>query len=124
MSVVHGQKTATYRAITDGGGWRFHFYCDLSGELLCTTRPVRAETEEAALDVAWAAEGRKHFERCERCGRWVSDAMFNADVHECVACTPWESIPHFCRWCGRRLAEPSQFCPICGKLLRYEEEMP
>ena len=38
---------------------------------------------------------RAKFNPCGRCGRWVSDVMYNADVHECVACAPWENLPHF-----------------------------
>ena len=48
------RKTATYRVLTDSGGDRiFRFYCDISGELCCVTKPIRADTEEAALEIAW-----------------------------------------------------------------------
>ena len=47
------RKTATYRVVTDSGGGRiFRFYCDISGELCCVTKPIRADTEEAALELA------------------------------------------------------------------------
>ena len=53
------KKTAAYRVVADSGGSRvFRFYCDISGELCCVTRPIQADTEEAALEIAWATEGK------------------------------------------------------------------
>ena len=40
------QKTAAYKIITDSGGNRYRFYCELSGALACTTEPIRAKTPE------------------------------------------------------------------------------
>ena len=57
--MTQSKKTATYRVVTDsGGGRRFRFYCDISGELCCETKPIRADTEQAALETAWEKEGR------------------------------------------------------------------
>ena len=68
--MAQAKKTATYRVVTDAGGGRsFRFYCDLSGELCCVTKPLRADTEQAALALAWETEGRWHFNRCPACGR-------------------------------------------------------
>ena len=53
------KKTAAFRVVTDSGGSRvFRFYCDISGELCCVTKPVQADTEEAALEIAWEQEGK------------------------------------------------------------------
>ena len=90
--MAQAKKTATYRVVTDAGGGRsFRFYCDLSGELCCVTKPLRADTEQAALALAWETEGRWHFNRCPACGRYVSSAMFNVNAGRCLDCAPWES---------------------------------
>ena len=115
------RKTATYRVVTDsGGGTIFRFYCDISGELCCETKPIRADTEEAALELAWEQEGKWEFNRCPRCGRFVSSAMFNVNAECCLDCAPWEDeYPSFCHHCGVRLQEPDAcFCPICGARLQ------
>ena len=58
--MAQAKKTATYRVVTDaGGGKSFRFYCDLSGELCCVTKPLRADTEQAALALAWETEARR-----------------------------------------------------------------
>ena len=75
---------------------------------------------EEALMVAWKREGRQHFNHCHKCGRWVSDVMYNADVMECVDCAPWENVPKFCPQCGKRLPSPERFCSKCGAKLLYE----
>ncbi len=56
---------------------------------------VIANSEGGAVEAAWEKGGRAKFNPCGRCGRWVTDVMYNADVHECVACAPWENLPHF-----------------------------
>lgn len=69
-----------YQVISDASGNRYHFFCEASGALGCTTNPTRAKTSEEELRLAWEIEGRKQFNQCHQCGRWVIDAMFNADV--------------------------------------------
>ena len=72
------KKTAAYRVVTDSEGGRiFRFCCDISGELGCVTHPIHADTEEAALEIAWETEGKWEFNHCPQCGRYVSSAMFN-----------------------------------------------
>lgn len=56
---------------------------------------VIANSEGGAVEAAWEKGGRAKFNPCGQCGRWVSDVMYNADVHECVACAPWETCRIF-----------------------------
>lgn len=114
------KKTASYKVTADSGGWVFRFFCDSSGELCCVTGPIRADTEIQALDIAWETEGRRHFNRCDKCGRYVSSVMFNLTADQCVDCAPWEDeYPTFCHQCGTRLKDPEGcFCSVCGARLR------
>ena len=119
--MTQAKKTAAYRVVTDAGAGRsFRFYCDISGELCCETKPIRADTEQAALEIAWEKEGRWRFNRCPACGRYVSSAMFNVNAGRCLDCAPWENeYPSFCHHCGARLREPDAcFCPVCGARLQ------
>lgn len=115
------KRTAKYKILPDAGGAvRIHFFCDLSGALACVTEPIHADTPEQALEIAWATEGKKEFNICQKCGNFVSDVMFNTEVHECVACAPWENYPLYCHQCGKRITDITRHCPKCGVLLRYE----
>lgn len=114
------KRTATYKIITDAGGNRYNFYCDLSGALVCTTKPYKADIPEEELRLAWEKEGKKHFNPCHKCGKLVIDAMFNPEVAECVECAPFEAESKFCKNCGTKIEEPTRKCPACGKLLHYE----
>ena len=115
---MDGQKTATCRKLFEPGGIRYQFFCDVSGALVCTTDvctdddPVRA----------WKDEAKKNFSRCQRCGRWVSDPMYNAETMKCVQCSPWEEQPAFCPQCGKKVAEDATFCHCCRARLRYASE--
>ena len=114
------RKTATHKVLADGGGYRFMFYCDLSGAHICTTKEIYyGDTQEEALKSAWQSEGRSHFNQCRKCGKWVSLAMYNVDVLECVECAPFEAEAKFCKNCGARIEEPTKLCPKCGKPLTY-----
>ena len=114
-------ETATYKMIPDTEGNRFRFYCDISGAAVCTTGPVRAGNAEEERMIAWELDGKKHFHLCLKCGRWVSDSMYNADVCECVDCTPWEEVPNYCPHCGEKVPAPDIYCRKCGGRLRYGE---
>ena len=114
------QKTAAYKIITDSGENRYRFYCELSGALACTTEPIREKTPEEELQIAWETVGRKHFNLCHKCGRWVIDAVYNADAWECVECAPYEAEPNFCKNCGVKIEKPARKCPACGHKLVYE----
>ena len=101
---MESRTTAKYQVIQDAGGWRFRFYCDASGALGCATEVYRGERPEDALATAWESEGRRQFNRCGRCGRWVINAMYNVDSLQCVDCAPWttRSAPPAARTCGER----------------------
>ncbi len=83
-------KTASYKILFDAGGNRYCFFCERSGSVVCTTQPVRADTLELELWLAWNNEGKKQFNFCPTCGKWVCDAMYNPDKLECVVCSPCE----------------------------------
>ena len=113
-------KTATHKVLGDGGGHRFMFYCDLSGAHICTTKKIYyGDTQAEALQAAWQTEGRNHFNQCRKCRKWVSLAMYNVDVLECVGCAPFEAEAKFCKSCGAKIADQTQLCPSCGKPLVY-----
>ena len=120
IRMVQAKKTAAYRVIAGPGGKRvFRFYCDISGELCCVTKSIRADAEDEALEIAWETEGRWAFDRCPQCGRYVSSAMFNINAERCLDCALWENeYPVFCHHCGIRLKDPDAFfCPACGARL-------
>ena len=115
-------NTAAYKVITDAGGIRYRFYCERSGLALCTTHPIRAETPEEELRIAWETEGRQHFNKCQHCGKWVSDLMFNVETSKCVVCSPWEDVPNYCPHCGEKIPNGDSFCRKCGEKLQYKGE--
>ena len=118
---IKDHTTARYRIISDSGGSRYRFFCDVSGMTLCTTGPVRGDTQEEELQIAWETEGKRHFNRCAKCGKWVSDPMYNADMLQCVDCAPWREEPNYCSHCGKPISPPSRYCSVCGTRLRYGE---
>ncbi len=113
--------TARYRIIADSGRSRYRFFCEASGMMLCTTQPVRGETQEEELRMAWESEGKQHFNRCAKCGKWVSDPMYNADMLQCVDCAPWQEKPKYCIRCGEKISGAGRVCDACGTRLRYAE---
>ena len=118
---MKSHATAKYRIIADSGGSRYRFFCDVSGMVLCTTKPIRGDTQEEELKMAWESEGKQHFNRCAKCGRWVSDPMYNADMLQCVDCAPWQEKPNYCTHCGKKISGNDRFCEACGMRLRYGE---
>lgn len=113
------RRVTSYKIIKEATGTRFRFFCEASGGAVCTTNPICAETPDKALMLAWETEGREHFNRCAKCGRWVCNAMTNADTLECVDCSPWENPPKFCPSCGKRIEGSSLYCSECGVKLMY-----
>ncbi len=112
------KSTASYHIISDTNGNRYRFYCELSGAAIYTTTPIHAQDPDEELKLAWK-EGRPHFNQCHKCGKWVCDVMFNADVLECVDCAPWEDQPQYCSNCGIKINAPDTYCRNCGFRLRY-----
>lgn len=112
-------RTAAYRITDDPDGRVVRFFCDASGMLLCTTAPIQAADEEETLQIAWESEGKKHCNLCRKCGRFVSAVMYNADVLECVDCSPWENAPKYCKACGAKVATGDVYCSLCGAVLKY-----
>ena len=118
---MDNRRSATYKAVADSGGYRFLFYCDVSEAHVCTTkRTYTGNTLEAALLNAWQEEGRMHFNRCQKCGKWVIDAAYNVEVLECVECAPYEAEPHFCKYCGAKIEGSGKRCPSCSSKLIYD----
>ena len=117
---VVSRKTANFRVLPDGNGRRYQFFCALSGAHVCTTRPILSDTPEQALQIAWETEGKQHFNYCSKCGKWVSDVMYNPEVLECVECAPFEYEPKYCKTCGAKIEIFGKSCPVCGHRLIYE----
>ena len=115
------ERIARYDILTGTKGKQYRFRCDVSGEMICLTNPVHAaESAGQELMSVWESEGRQHFNRCRRCGRWVSDAAYNAATLACIECSPWEEDhPLYCFWCGERAAQGQIFCEGCGHRLQY-----
>jgi len=118
---MKAHATAKYRVIAASGGSRYRLFCDVSGMALCTTALIRGDTQEEELKIAWETEGKQHFNRCGKCGKWVSDPMYNADMLRCVDCAPWQEKPNYCSHCGNRIEPTAQYCDVCGTRLRYGE---
>lgn len=113
-------RPARYKIIAaPPDGKVFRFFCEASGAAVCTTKPIYADTEDAALHLAWEREGRERFNLCHACGKWVCDAMYNADTFNCVDCTPWEAPPKYCPRCGEGIFPGDSFCRKCGVKLLY-----
>lgn len=112
-------KTARYKKIVGIDGNRYQFFCDLSGALVCTSEPVLLDTPEEELKFAWESEGKKYFNQCQKCGRWISDMVYNVETLECVECSPWEEEASYCPHCGEKVREGELFCPKCKNRLRY-----
>ncbi len=77
------RKSAAYKIIPSQGGNRYSFFCELSGMLVCTTGTYYADNPEAELSAAWEAEGKKNFNFCHMCGRWVDSIVYNPDMLVC-----------------------------------------
>lgn len=114
-------KTAKYEVISCRNGNRYKFIDELSGAVIVETKPIKVNSQEDGLAVAWERYGRMYFNKCTKCGKYVSDMMFNADVNNCVKCTPWEMRPHYCSVCGESVALADKFCRRCGTELQYKE---
>ena len=121
---VKKNKTASFKINKTPSGNIYEFFCDLSHALVYSSEPIRADNPEEELMRAWGEGGKEYFNRCQKCGRWVIDAMYNPDVWSCVQCVPIEDYPDYCPVCGTKTQELSNFCHVCGAKLFYggEEE--
>lgn len=115
-------RIARYKRLSGSDGNRYQFFCEVSGALVCTTDRILLDTPEREVEFAWQSEGKKCFNRCQRCEKWVSDVAFNVETLECVECSPWEEEPAYCPHCGAKVSEEETFCPECGRRLRYGKE--
>ena len=113
------QCTQKYQRVPGPDGNRYRFYCDISGALFCETAPYRESDPDEELRKAWETEGRPIANQCHHCGRFVIDAMYNADVFQCVDCAPWEDKPNYCLTCGNRVHISDTYCTECGSKLWY-----
>lgn len=112
-------RIPAYKTVCDKDGIRYRFLCELSEAVVCTTEPYSTVSPEEGALLAWMREGRSHFNHCKRCSRYVSDAMFNVEVLECVACAPFEAEAKYCKSCGARVSDPKSPCPECNNPLVY-----
>lgn len=115
------KKTAKYKVIADKKGIRYRFLCDLSGAMVYESKPFKAKLSEQEILLIWENEAKKHYNVCKKCGKFVSDVMYNADVLNCVECSPWENQPHYCLNCGIEVSLADKFCSKCGTKLQYGE---
>ncbi len=113
--------SARYTIIHEESGRRYRFFCEASGAAVYTSGPLRADTPDRETELAWE-EGKQHFNRCQICGKWVCNAMTNADTLACVDCSPWENPPKYCPGCGIPLKGINLYCQVCGTRLMYGGE--
>ena len=112
-------RSAAYKIIPSQSGNRYSFFCELSGMLVCTTETYCADDPAEELSTAWE-EGRKNFNYCHMCGRWVDSIVYNPDVLVCVDCVPLEEEAKYCKYCGAGAKDGDNICSVCGKI-RYTE---
>jgi hypothetical protein len=104
---------AKYKIEPTPQGCKFTFFCGVSGVAVYTTDPICAEGEQAALAIA-KQESRVHFNRCEQCGKWIGDSVYNIDEAKCVLCAPFAAEPRYCPECGRPVKAGGDHCARCG----------
>ena len=116
---LDAQKTAAYKMVSDAGGNRYRFYCDLSGALTCMTAPIRAETPENEVQIAWETVGRKHFKSLSQMRKIAKKGSFFCRC--CGAFLTRETLYDYyrrqhscCSGCGTVLTDDARFCPYCG----------
>ena len=63
---------------------------------------------EQELLLAWEKEGKKHFNICHKCGKFVINAVYNPEGAECVECAPFEAEAKFCKTCGAKVEPPEE----------------
>ncbi len=110
--------TAQYQIVSRTPfGRRYCFYCEVSGTPVYTTGPIRADTPEEELRLAWK-EARFHFNGCSECGKWIRDEAYNIDEMKCIECAPYKTKPRYCPHCGCPVPTGNDYCVRCGKPLQ------
>lgn len=98
-------------------GRRYCFYCEVSGTPVYTTEPVRADTPEEELRLAWK-KAKPYFNGCSECGKWIRDEAYNIDEMKCIECAPYKTKPRYCTHCGCPVPTGNDYCVRCGKPLQ------
>ena len=69
-------KTASFKLITDNNGkLRYQFFCDLSGSLEYTSKPINKNHQDVELGKIWSSEAKEHFNYCKKCGKCVISSL-------------------------------------------------
>ena len=106
---VKKNKTASFKINKTPSGNIYEFFCDLSHALVYSSKPIKSDNPEEELMRVWGECGKEYFNRCQKCGKWVIDAMYNPDVWSCVQCVPKSNVAEsvFC-------ATKQENAYICG----------
>lgn len=111
-------KTSRYQVVNHTAWGRCYcFYCEVSDTPVYTTGPIRADTPEEELKLAWQ-EAKPYFNGCSECGKWIRDEAYNINEMKCIECAPYKRKPRFCPYCGCPVPGGNDFCVRCGKLVR------
>lgn len=114
-------RPPSFTRIFGPDGIRYRFFCEASGTAVYTTDIISDIPSRDSVNTAWEQQGRQHFNRCQQCGRWVCNVMYNTDTGRCVLCSPWEESPAYCSGCGALAVSGERYCRRCGQRLRYGE---
>lgn len=110
--------TGKYKIVSQSYlGRRYCFYCEVSGTPVYTTEPVRADTPEEELRLAWK-KAKPYFNGCSECGKWIRDEAYNIDEMKCIECAPYKTKPRYCTHCGCPVPTGNDYCVRCGKPLQ------
>ncbi|CAK7000909.1 MAG: hypothetical protein ENTB_00024 [Enterocloster aldenensis] len=111
-------STSKYKVVeSTPKGRRYCFFCEVSGTPVYTTGPIRADTLEEELRLAWK-EAKPYFNGCSECGKWIRDEAYNIDEMKCIGCAPYKSKPRYCPHCGSPVPTGNTYCVRCGKPIK------
>jgi hypothetical protein len=94
MGLMNGAETVRFEfdakfkkeEFTDGS--IYVFFCSVSGAAVHTTGLICAGDKETELAIA-KQEAQPYFNRCEECGKWIGDSVYNIDEAKCILCAPF-----------------------------------
>ena len=110
--------TSRYQVVEQTSlGRRYCFCCEVSKTPVYTTGPIRADTPEEELALAWR-EAKLHFNGCSECGKWIRDEAYNIDEMKCIECAPYKTRPRYCTHCGCPVPTGNDYCIRCGKPIK------